>query len=185
MDMILNAKELDIRGVKLFELNPYLDKRGSFSEVFLTKSVYKEFNINYVQENESISKKNVFRGMHFQKGKYSQSKIIRVVKGKVIDVICDLRKSSKTFKKIMQLELDPYKLLFIPKGLAHGFFSLEEETILNYKCDEFYNSKYESGFNLLNSNLNIEFEIKNEDILISEKDKNLPVFDKSYIYEDL
>lgn len=183
--MILNAKELGIRGVKLFKLNPYLDKRGCFSEVFLTNSVYKELNINYVQENESISKKNVFRGMHFQKGKYSQSKMIRVVKGKIIDVICDLRKSSKTFKEIIQLELDPNKLLFIPKGLAHGFFSLEEGTILNYKCDKFYNSKYESGFNLLNSDLNVDLKIKKEDILISDKDKDLPVFDKSYIYEDL
>ena len=183
--MILNSKELDISGVKLFDLKLYKDERGSFSEVFLTKSVYKEFNINYVQENESISKKNVFRGMHFQKGKYSQSKLIRVVKGKIIDVICDLRKSSKTFRKIIQLELDPHKLLFIPKGLAHGFFSLEEGTILNYKCDKFYNSKYESGFNLLNSDLNVDLKIKKEDILISEKDKDLPVFDKSYIYEDL
>ena len=111
-----------------------------------------------MQENESISKKNVFRGMHFQKGNYSQSKLIRVVKGKIIDVICDLRKSSKTFRKIIQLELDPHKLLFIPKGLAHGFFSLEEGTILNYKCDKFYNSKYESGFNLLESDINVDFK---------------------------
>ena len=183
--MILNSKELDISGVKLFDLKLYLDKRGSFSEIFLNKSIYKEFNINYVQENESISNKNVFRGMHFQKGKYSQSKMIRVIKGKIIDVICDLRKSSKTFKKIIQLELDPHKLLFIPKGLAHGFFSLEEGTILNYKCDEFYNSKYESGFNLLNSDLNLDFKIKKEDIIISKKDKDLPFFEKSYIYEDL
>ena len=183
--MILNSKDLDIDGAKLFDLKFYNDERGSFSEVFLTKSVYKEFNINYVQENESISKKNVFRGMHFQKGKYSQTKMIRVVKGKVIDVICDLRKSSKTFKKIIKLELDPHKLLFIPKGIAHGFFSLEEGTILNYKCDKFYNSKYESGFNLLDSDLNVDLKIKKEDIIISEKDKDLPVFDKSYIYEDL
>tara|TARA_B100000963_G_scaffold289001_1_gene258391 strand:- start:3796 stop:4347 length:552 start_codon:yes stop_codon:yes gene_type:complete len=183
--MILNSKNLDISGVKLFDLKFYKDQRGSFSEVFLTKSVYEEFNINYVQENESISKKNVFRGMHFQKGKYSQSKMIRVVKGKVIDVICDLRKSSETFKKIIQLELNPNKLLFIPKGLAHGFFSLEDGTILNYKCDEFFNSKYESGFNLLESNLNIDLDIKKEDILVSKKDRDLPVIDKSYIYEDL
>ena len=96
--MILNSKELDISGVKLFDLKLYKDERGSFSEVFLTNSVYEEFNIDYVQENESLSKKNVFRGMHFQKGIYSQSKLIRVVKGKIIDVICDLRKSSKTFR---------------------------------------------------------------------------------------
>ena len=183
--MILNVKELDIKGVKLFNLNSLSDERGIFSEVFMSTLHHKEFNINYVQENESISKKNVFRGMHFQKGNYSQSKLIRVVKGKIIDVICDLRKSSKTFRKIIKLELDPHKLLFIPKGLAHGFFSLEEGTILNYKCDKFFNSKYESGFNLLESDINVNFKIKKEDILISEKDKDLPVFDKSYIYEEL
>jgi len=183
--MILNSKELDISGVKLFDLKLYKDERGSFSEVFLTNSVYEELNIDYVQENESLSKKNVFRGMHFQKGIYSQSKLIRVVKGKIIDVICDLRKSSKTFKKIIKLELDPHNLLFIPKGIAHGFFSLKEDTILNYKCDKFYNSKYESGFNLLKSDLNVDLKIKKEDILISEKNEDLQVFDKSYIYEEL
>ena len=183
--MILNVKELGVKGVKLFELNPYLDDRGCFSEVFVSSVEDKVFNMNYVQENESISKKNVFRGMHFQKGKYSQSKLVRVVKGKVIDILCDLRKSSKTFKKIMQLELEPHKLLFIPKGLAHGFLSLEDGTILNYKCDEIYNSNSESGFNLLNSNLNIDLKNNNKDFIISDKDKVLPVLDKSYIYEDL
>ncbi len=183
--MILNSKELDISGVKLFDLKLYKDERGSFSEVFLTKSLYKEFNINYVQENESISKKNVFRGMHFQKGKYSQSKMIRVVKGKVIDVICDLRKSSKTFKKIIQLELDPNKLLFVPKGLAHGFVSLEDNAILNYKCDNYYEPESESGFNLLKSNLDIDLKINKKNIIISDKDKVLPVLDNSYIFEDL
>ena len=183
--MILNSKELEISGVKLFDLKLYKDERGSFSEVFLNNSAYEEFNIDYVQENESVSNKNVFRGMHFQKGNYSQCKLIRVVKGNIIDVICDLRKSSKTFKKIIQLELNPHMLLFIPKGLAHGFFSLEEGTILNYKCDKFFNPKYESGFNLLDSNINVDFKIKKEDILISKKDKDLPVLDKSYIYEEL
>ena len=183
--MILYAKELEIKGVKLFDLKNYKDNRGVFSEIFLSNLNYSEFHLNYVQENESVSKKNVFRGMHFQKGKYSQSKLIRVVKGKIIDVVCDLRKSSKTFKKLIQIELNPNKLLFVPKGLAHGFLSMKKETILNYKCDEFYNPKYESGFNLLDSNLNIDFKIKKNDILISNKDKNLPFFDKSYIYEDL
>tara|TARA_B100000989_G_C19523698_1_gene465651 strand:+ start:746 stop:1297 length:552 start_codon:yes stop_codon:yes gene_type:complete len=183
--MILNSKELDIKGVKLFDIKLYKDDRGSFSEVFLTKSAYEEFNISYVQENESISKKNVFRGMHFQKGKYSQSKMIRVVKGKIIDVICDLRKSSKTFRKIIQLELDPQKLLFIPKGLAHGFLSLEEGAILNYKCDNFYNQSSESGFNLFKSKVEIDFPLSSDDIIITVKDKSLPDLDNSYIYEEL
>ena len=85
--------------------------------------------------------------MHLQKGNYSQSKLIRVVKGKVIDVICDLRKSSPSFKKNIFIELNPNQLLFLPKGLAHGFLSLDECTILNYKCDNYYNQSSESGFN--------------------------------------
>ena len=183
--MISTVKELEIKGVKLFSIKNYKDLRGNFSEVFLNNLDYKEFNLDYVQENESISKKNVFRGMHFQKGKYSQSKLIRVVKGRVIDFICDLRKSSKTFKKIIKIDLDPYKILFLPKGLAHGIFSLDEDTILNYKCDEIYNSNYESGFNLLNSDFIIDLKIEKKDILISDKDRDLPILDKSYIYKDL
>ena len=183
--MILHSEDLPITGVKLFELKTYLDKRGSFSEVFLTNSVYKEFNINYVQENESRSKKNVFRGMHFQKGNCSQSKIIRVIKGKVIDFVFDLRRSSKTFKKIMQIELDPYKLLFLPKGLAHGFLSLEEDTILNYKCDNYYNKDLESGFNLFKSKIEINLPLKTDEIILSKKDSLLPHLDNSYVFEDL
>ena len=87
--MMLNSKKLEIEGVKLFSIKSYKDKRGSFSETFKSNLDYKEFNIKYVQENESISEKGVFRGMHIQKGKYAQSKLIRVVKGKVIDFICD------------------------------------------------------------------------------------------------
>ena len=183
--MILNSKELDISGVKLFDLKLYKDERGSFSEVFLTKSLYKEFNINYVQENESISNKNVFRGMHFQKGKYSQSKMIRVVNGKVIDVVCDLRNSSPSFKKIIFIELNPNQLLFLPKGLAHGFLSLEEGTILNYKCDNYYNRDSESGFNLFKSKVEIDFPLSSDDITMSIKDNSLPDLDNSYIYVEL
>lgn len=181
--MILSSKSFDIKGVKLFKINDHFDIRGGFKEIFLSNLDYPEFNLNYVQENESISKYGVFRGMHFQKGEYSQSKLIRVVKGKVEDVICDLRNSSKSFRKIISLELKPNNILFLPKGIAHGFLSLEDETILNYKCDNYYNPKYESGFNIFKSNLNFEFKIKLEKIIISNKDKNLPHLDKTYIYE--
>ena len=114
--MILDIKNFEISGVKLFSIKSYEDNRGSFSEVFLSKLDYPEFNIEYVQENESISNFGIFRGMHFQKGNYSQSKLIRVVKGKVIDVICDLRKSSPSFKKIIFIQLNLNQLLFLPKG---------------------------------------------------------------------
>ena len=183
--MILDVQSFDIKGVKIFNLKSNKDNRGSFSEVLLSGLDYPEFNINYVQENESISNYGVFRGMHFQKGKFSQSKLIRVVKGKVIDVICDLRKSSPSFKKIIFINLNPNQLLFLPKGLAHGFLSLEESTILNYKCDIFYNQSSESGFNLFKRKMDIDLPLESDDIIMSTKDKTLPGLDNSYIYENL
>ena len=183
--MILKTKNFEIKGLKLFDIRSFKDNRGFFSEVFLSKLDYPEFKIQYVQENESISNYGVFRGMHLQKGNHSQSKFIRVVKGKVIDVVCDLRKSSSTFKKNIFIELNPNQLLFLPKGLAHGFLSLEEGTILNYKCDNYYNHNLETGFNLFESKLKINFPIKSDDIIMSTKDKSLPDLDNSYIYEEL
>ena len=183
--MILNTKSFQISGVKLFSIKSYKDNRGLFSEVFLSKLDYPEFKIEYVQENESISNFGVFRGMHLQKGNHSQSKLVIVVKGKVIDVICDLRKSSPSFKKIIFIELNPNQLLFMPKGLAHGFLSLEEGVILNYKCDNYYNQSSESGFNLFKSKVEIDIPLLPDDISMSIKDKSLLDLDNSYIYEEL
>ena len=183
--MILDTKNFEISGVKLFSIKSYKDNRGVFSEVYLTKLNHPEFKIKYVQENESISNFGVFRGMHLQKGNHSQSKLVRVVKGKVIDVVCDLRKSSSTFKKNIFIELNTNQLLFVPKGLAHGFLSLEEGTILNYKCDNFYNYNSETGFNLFDSKIEIDFPLESDHIIMSTKDKSLPELDNSYIYEDL
>ena len=183
--MILETKNFEISGVKLFSIKSYEDNRGLFSEVFLSKFDHPEFKIEYIQENESISNFGVFRGMHLQKGNYSQSKLIRVVKGKIIDVICDLRKSSPSFKKIIFIELNSNQLLFIPKGLAHGFLSLEDDTILNYKCDNFYDQSSESGFNLFKSRIEIDFPLEIDDLIMSDKDNSLPDLDNSYNYEEL
>ena len=120
--------------------------------------------------------------MHFQKDDYSQSKLLRVVKGKVIDFICDLRKSSSSFKKIIFIELNQNQILYIPKGLAHGFLSLEE-TIISYKCDNYYNKDFESGFNLFNSDISFDLPIDLDDIILSKKDKELPSLKNSYIFE--
>ncbi len=183
--MILENNNFEISGVKLFSIKSYDDNRGSFSEVYLKRLKNPEFQIKYVQENESISNFGVFRGMHLQKGNNSQNKLIRVVKGKVIDVVCDLRKSSSSFKKIIFIKINPNQLLFLPKGLAHGFLSLEEGTILNYKCDNYYNQSSESGFNLFKSNVKINFPLEIDDLIMSDKDKSLPGLDNSYIYEEL
>ena len=183
--MILDIKNFEISGVKLFSIKSYDDNRGAFSEVFLSKLHYPEFKIEYIQENESVSKLGVFRGMHFQKGKYVQTKLIRVVSGKVLEFVCDLRRSSPSFKKIITFELKPNKILFLPKGLAHGFLSLEKKTILNYKCDNYYEPKSEAGFNIFKRHFDIDFRINKEKIIMSKKDIELPSFDDSYIFEKL
>ena len=181
--MIINTKSFEIKDIKLFKIKSYEDDRGNFSEVFLSSLNFKEFQLKYIQENESISNFGVFRGMHFQKNEFSQSKLIRVIKGKVLDVICDLRKSSPTFKKTIFIELNINQILYLPKGVAHGFLSLEDGTILNYKCDSYYNPKSESGFNFFKSNLKFNLPLSYDKIIMSEKDKVLPPLHNSYIFE--
>ena len=183
--MILDSEILGINGVKKYTIKSYSDSRGEFSEVYVRKSEHKELKIKYIQENESISKIGVFRGMHFQKGKYAQSKLVRVVKGRVLDFVCDLRKSSNTFKKLLSIELNTNNLLFVPKGLAHGFLSLENETILNYKCDNYYYPTFDSGFNPFKTDLLSNINFKNDEIILSDKDKNLPSINNTYIFNNL
>ena len=181
--MILKIKNLDIKGVKLFKINNHVDNRGTFKEVFLSNLDYNELNLNYVQENESISNLNVFRGMHFQKGNFSQSKLLRVVNGSIFDVLYDLRKKSKSFGKLLYIKLSVNQILFIPKGVAHGFLSLENNTIVNYKCDVYYSHHNQSGFNPFKSKLNIDWPINPKKIILSEKDKTLPSLNKVYKFE--
>ena len=119
--MILKSKQLKLEGVKLFKIKKYTDSRGYFKETHLSSLKLTEFNKNYVQENESTSKKNVFRGMHFQQGRYSQSKLLRVIYGSILDVMFDLREKSPSFNKKLIIKLVPDEILFIPKGIAHGF----------------------------------------------------------------
>ena len=137
--------------------------------------------MNYIQENESVSDYGVFRGMHFQKGEYSQSKLIRVINGEVLDIIYDLRKSSSSFGKYLSINLLPGNILFVPKGVAHGFLSLKSNTILNYKCDNFYNPESESGFNIFKSNLNLG--LQDYQVIISDKDKSLPSLKDCYTFD--
>ena len=125
--MIIDTKNFEILGVKLFSVKSYKDNRGVFSQIFQAKLDYPEFKIQYVQENESISSYGVFRGMHLQKGNDSQSKLIRVVKGKVIDVVCDLRKSSSTFKKIFSLNLTQINYCLFQKVWLTGFYHSKKE----------------------------------------------------------
>jgi dTDP-4-dehydrorhamnose 3,5-epimerase len=156
---------------KVFE-----DSRGYLSESF-RKDLFEEAvsrKINFCQDITSKSAKGVFRGLHFQTPPYAQSKLVRVIKGKVIDIAVDLRKYSPTYKKHISVELSEYnhKQLFIPRGFAHGFFSIEE-SIFTYKVDNFYNEKHDTGISVFDPALGIDLSILNK-IQVSEKDSSLP-----------
>ena len=180
----LTKELLGLDGVFTIKIPVYRDKRGSFSEIY-NQNLNKFFdsNIEWVQDNESISKKFVFRGLHFQKGSYSQSKLIRVLNGEILDIMLDLRKDSKTFKKLITINIKSSNLfLFVPKGIAHGFLSLSDNTIVNYKCDNIYNSNFESGVNPFKSNLKINWGVNKNKIIVSKKDLLLPSLINTYIF---
>ena len=170
-------------GVKdLFIIEPQIfeDTRGYFFESY-NYNTFKEIGIDniFVQDNRSKSLKGVLRGLHFQKEDYSQAKLISVLKGSILDIAVDLRKNSKTFGKYFSIELNEKskKMLFIPKGFAHGFLTLEDNTEIFYKCDNFYNPKNEIGIIWNDRDLNINWNFEKYDIdenklIISEKDKN-------------
>ena len=155
------------------------DERGSFSETFNKTAFTKAtgIEIDFVQDNQSIPKKGVLRGLHFQKEPYAQSKLVRVIKGEIQDVCLDLRKDSPTFGAVFTTILNDIerKQLFIPKGCAHGFLTISNEAIVAYKCDAFYNKKAESGVVFNDKTLNINWKIKNN-LIISTKDEQLPSY---------
>ncbi len=181
---MIKVKNLNLEGVCLLDIPLHKDNRGVFIEAY-TNDINNKLNIdlNWIQDNESVSNKNVFRGMHFQKGEYAQSKLIRVSNGKILDIMIDLRRKSKTFKKFITIKFESRNnLLYIPKGIAHGFLALSDKTIINYKCDKLYNPEYESGFNPFKSNLNIGWPVDINQIVLSKRDNNLPSLEDSYTF---
>ncbi len=174
-------KECFVLKPKVFE-----DERGFFFESFNKKIFETKTGItaNFVQDNQSKSSKGVLRGMHFQTEEYAQAKLIQVIKGKVFDVCVDIRKESPTFGKNFSIILDDidHKQVYIPKGFAHGFLVLEDDTIFSYKCDNFYNKESESGILYNDEDLNIEWNFPFEKLIVSEKDKQLPSF-KDFVNE--
>ena len=161
----------------IINLNTYTDTRGIFYESY-KNILLKEYNIdfNIEQENTSISHKNVIRGFHYQVKPYSQAKLLTVLKGKIKDVLIDIRKTENTYGRIWEYELNSNikQLLYIPEGFAHGYSVLEDNTIVSYKTDGLYNKDSERGFNPLSSTLNIDWKVSNK--CISDKDKNLKIF---------
>lgn len=170
--------ETKLEGCFIIEPKVFNDERGYFLESFNQK-VFNELigeKIRFVQDNESLSSKGVLRGLHYQKGEHAQAKLVRVVKGKVLDVCVDIRKNSPTFGQYVSVELseENKKQLFIPRGFAHGFVVLSDKALFSYKCDNFYNKESESGIIFNDIDLNINWVLPEEDLIISEKDKNLP-----------
>ena len=169
--MIIDNLTLD--GVQLLKPDIYKDNRGVFTEK-LNVNFLDNFSIKQI--NQSISQKNVFRGFHFQKSPQEQSKYVWVEQGKILDIVINIQPNSKEYKKYIIVELTDKNNyhLFIPKGFAHGFISLANNTKVCYAVDNFYDSKCDSGINYMDNLLSIDWPVDINDLIISEKDKNLP-----------
>ena len=169
-------KKTKIEDVKIIIPSIFKDNRGYFFESYNENLFNENFkNIKFIQDNESESKFGTLRGLHFQKYPYEQSKLVRVIKGKIQDIAVDLRPKSITYKKYVSIILDEQnkKQLFIPKGFAHAFLTLSDKAIVSYKVDAFYSQEYDSGIKFDDPTLNIKWELDKNDISISEKDNNL------------
>jgi dTDP-4-dehydrorhamnose 3,5-epimerase len=168
----------DITGLMLFEPDVFEDSRGYFFESYNEKKFSDAgVDLRWVQDNQSSSLYGVIRGLHFQLPPFEQSKLIRVLRGKILDVVVDIRKGSPTFGKTWckVLSAKNKRQLFIPKGFAHGFSVLSEKADVLYKCDGFYNKESEGGIIYNDPELNIDWRIPAELAIISEKDKSLPL----------
>ena len=164
--------ETAIEGVVIIEPRLFKDERGYFFESFSQREFEEKIRkISFVQDNESKSSYGVLRGLHFQKPPYAQSKLVRVIKGAVLDVAVDIRKGSPTFGKHVAVELteENHLQLFIPRGFAHGFSVLSQEVIFQYKCDNFYAPQSEGALAWDDSDLNINWRIPTNQIILSEK----------------
>lgn len=180
----MQVTDLKLKGLKLLDLDRYGDNRGWFEETYNYER-YKAVGIDnvFVQDNRSYStKKGVLRGMHFQNHPYSQAKLVRCTKGKVIDIVVDLRKDSPTYMQHEAVELseDKVQQLYIPRGFAHGFYCVSDEVIFEYKTDNVYAKVYERGINYKDPKLGIDWDhiLKGEKPILSEKDENALFYDE-------
>ena len=168
----------DIEGVLIVEPKVWGDDRGYFFESFNARDFAEKtgLDITFVQDNESKSRYGVLRGLHFQLPPYTQSKLVRCVKGRVLDIAVDIRKGSLTYGKWVSCELteDNHRQFFVPKGMAHGFCVLSEEAVFQYKCDEFYHPEAEGGIAWDDPDIAVQWPLPSEDISLSERDKHHP-----------
>lgn len=178
--------ETAIKGVYVIEPRVFNDARGYFFEAWKQSEFNEKIGpVNFVQDNESKSSKGVLRGLHYQKGSASQAKLVRVIKGCVLDVAVDIRKSSPTFGQHVMVELseDNKRQFFIPRGFAHGFLVLSEEAIFTYKVDNPYAPQCDAGIRWNDPDLNIQWPINPEEVITSEKDLKQPLMKDAELFD--
>lgn len=170
--------QTNIKGVVIIEPRLFKDDRGYFFESYSERDFNKQVSeVHFVQDNESKSSYGVMRGLHFQRPPFTQSKLVRCVKGAVLDVAVDIRKGSPTYGQHVAVELteDNHRQFFIPRGFAHGFAVLSPEAIFQYKCDNFYHPEADGGISILDTSLSIDWRIPTEHAILSEKDTKHPL----------
>ena len=176
----MKTYKTNIAGCLLIEPTVFEDPRGNFMQTFHKKELEKQVGgtLDFVQDNQSVSGKHVLRGLHYQNAPYSQAKLVRVVRGRVLDVVVDLRRKSPTFGHHYSVELSEENrhMLFIPKGMAHGFLALQDQTVFCYKCDAYYHPASEGGILYNDPDLAIDWGIDPEKVILSEKDLSQPTF---------
>ena len=182
----MEYKETEIKGVYVIEPRVVNDARGYFMEAWKQE----EFNehvgpVKFIQDNESKSSYGVLRGLHYQKGDASQAKLVRVIKGRVVDVAVDIRRGSPTFGKHVMVELseDNKRQFFIPRGFAHGFLVLSDEAIFTYKVDNPYAPQQDAGVRWNDPNLGIDWPIDPKEVITSEKDLKQPLLKDAVVFE--
>lgn len=174
----MEVTQTNIKGVVIIEPRLFKDDRGYFFESYSERDFNKQVGeIHFVQDNESKSSYGVMRGLHFQRPPFTQSKLVRCVKGAVLDVAVDIRKGSPTYGQHVAVELteDNHRQFFIPRGFAHGFAVLSPEAIFQYKCDNFYHPEADGGISILDTSLGIDWRIPTEHAILSEKDTKHPL----------
>ena len=184
--MAMKYIKTEIEGVYILEPTVFKDLRGYFFEAWKKEDFENHIGkVDFIQDNESKSSYGVLRGLHYQKGEYSQAKLVRVIKGKVLDVAVDIRKSSPTFGKHVMVELSDKnkRQFFIPRGFAHGFLVLSEEAVFTYKVDNIYAPKSEASIRWNDETLAIKWPIDFKDVLTSEKDLKAKSLNEAELFE--
>lgn len=184
----MEVVKTDIEGPLIIEPKVFGDARGYFFESFSQREFdAKVGELRFVQDNESCSRRGVMRGLHFQMPPFTQAKLVRCVRGAVLDVAVDIRRGSPTYGRHVAVELteDNHRQFFVPKGFAHGFSVLSDVAVFQYKCDEFYHPEADAGISILDESLGIDWRIPLEEAVLSEKDTRHPLlsgFESPFVY---